>query len=240
MASEPTTHEGRRFDWVSRHDPRSRQYGISEHIYMAGQAGVVPRVQRWVPMGTPLDQGAEGSCVGHGCAHDLGGSPVRVKDMDHLYAVNLYQFARSIDRAEHGWNWPDGASVLAGAKALRARGFIGGFRWAFTIEDLRDALITTGPAILGVNWYDSMYETDPYGNVEVSGRIVGGHCIMVYGYNPRWRIKGQNGTHEIFRWQNSWGPSYGVNGRGVIKAEDLARLLAEDGEACIPIGRRIP
>jgi hypothetical protein len=58
--------------------------------------------------------------------------------------------------------------------------------------------------------------------------------------DSRWRIKGQSGTHEIFRWQNSWGLGYGVGGRGVIKAEDLERLLREDGEACIPIGRRIP
>jgi hypothetical protein len=191
-------------------------------------------------MGTPLDQGAEGHCVGFGCSHDLGGSPVRIPDLNDGFAHDVFYGARYIDRTEHGWNWPDGASVLAGAKELRKRTFIEGFRWAFSIEDLRDAIITIGPAILGINWYDSMYETDPYGNVEVNGSIVGGHCIMVYGYNPAWRIQGQPGKHEIFRWQNSWGPSYGVNGRGVIKAEDLARLLAEDGEACIPIGRRIP
>jgi C1A family cysteine protease len=41
----------------------------------------------------------------------------------------------------------------------------------------------------------------------------------------------------VFRWRNSWGPDYGTNGNGWIRYEDLRDLLADDGEACIPLQR---
>lgn len=223
--------EERILDWVSRHDPRSRNYAIAD---VHPTAEPVARAWRTGPV---LDQGAEGACVGFGCALELSSSPIRVPSVTNGYARTLYHDARDIDRTEHGADWPEGASVLAGAKVLRNRGFIDGCRWAFSVTDLRTAIITEGPAILGVNWYGDMYDTDPFGVVHVTGPWVGGHCILVYGYSPRARISGRRGEHEIFRWQNSWGPSYGTNGRGIVLMADMERLLAENGEACIPIGR---
>jgi hypothetical protein len=221
----------RRFDWVSRHDPRSRAFSIA-----AIQPQVEPVARSW-RTGPVLDQFAEGACVGFGCALELSSSPIRVPGVDNAFARELFADAREIDRSEHGFDWPDGASVLAGAKVLRARGFIDGFRWAFTVEELRAAIITEGPAILGLNWYESMYDTDEGGMVEVSGDLVGGHCILCYGYHPASRVPGWRGRHEVFRWQNSWGLSYGVNGRGIVRIADMERLLAENGESCIPVGR---
>lgn len=224
----------RSFDWVSRHDPRSRNFGIA-----ALHVAVEPRARHWVP-GSVIDQRAEGACIGFGCALDCSSSPVRIKGVTDEFARTLYAEARAIDRVEHHHDWPEGASVLAGAKALRSRRFIEGFRWAFSVEQLRDAIIAEGPAILGVNWYESMYETEPGGLVRVDGNKVGGHCIAVHGYSPRATVKGLRGPREVFRWQNSWGLGYGVGGRGVVLIEDMERLLAEDGEACIPTGRRQP
>jgi hypothetical protein len=221
----------RSFDWVSRHDPRSRNYSI------AAVRPIVEPVARSWRTGPVLDQRSEGACVGFGCALELSSSPIRVPDVDDAFARQLYRDARDVDRVEHDLNWPDGASVLAGAKVLRARGFIDSFRWAFSVEELRAAIITAGPAILGLNWYDSMYDTDESGMVEVSGELVGGHCILCYGYHPSMRVPGWRGRHEVFRWQNSWGLSYGVNGRGIVRIEDMARLLAENGESCVPVGR---
>ena len=176
--------------------------------------------------------------MGFGCSLDCSSSPVRIRHVGDAFANELFLQARAIDRAAN-LNWPDGASVLAGAKALRNRGYIGGYRWAFSVTELRDAVITEGPAILGITWYDSMYETEPSGLVDVNGTVVGGHCILVYGYSPRTRINGLQGRHEVFRWQNSWGLSYGVGGRGIVRIEDMERLLADGGETCIPMGRKM-
>jgi len=221
----------RTFDWVSRHDPRSRNFAIGD-VHPA----VELQAKSW-RTGPVLDQGEEGACVGFGCALEASSSPVRVRGVDDAWARGLYREARGIDVVEHGVDWPEGASVLAGAKALRARGLIEAFRWSFSVGELRTAIIAEGPAILGVNWYESMYETDYAGLVRVEGDIVGGHCILCYGYNPRARVAGLSGEHEVFRWQNSWGYSYGINGRGIVLMTDMERLLAENGEACIPAGR---
>jgi len=69
-----------------------------------------------------------------------------------------------------------------------------GYRWAFSVTELRSAIIAEGPAILGVNWYESMYDTDEGGMVEVNGNIGGGHCIVAYGYSPAARVAGWRGT----------------------------------------------
>ena len=83
-----------------------------------------------------------------------------------------------------------------------------------------------------------MYSTKPGGVVKVSGNVVGGHAILITGYVPKMRIG--NTTQEVFRWRNSWGRDYGVNGSGWIKYKDLEKLLSENGEACVPMQRRVP
>jgi C1A family cysteine protease len=103
------------------------------------------------------------------------------------------------------------------------------YAWAFGLNDVLQTLMRKGPVILGINWYDSMYETSLDGLVTVGGPLVGGHCIMVNGYIPNHPSFG-----ECVLWTNSWGREYGVNGRGYVKVSDLDRLLKEDGEACIP------
>lgn len=222
------------FDWVSRHDPRSLAYPIREVI---GTPGIKPR--SW-NVGTCLDQGNEGACVGFGWTGELLASP----DPCHVdeatgnaYALRTYHRAQQLDE------WPgesyDGTSVLAGAKTIREARYMDGFRWAFSIDDVRDTVIAHGPVVIGIPWHQSMYETKPSGLVVVDGPVVGGHCILVYGYHPSARIRGEDHQRrfEVFRWRNSWGPSYGIGGNGYVRYEDLRDLLAGTGEACVPLGR---
>lgn len=200
----------------------------------------VPDVAKRWRTGAVLDQGREGSCVGHGWAAELIGSP-RPHKVDsatgHRYAVDIYRKAQLIDEWE-GENY-DGTSVLAGAKVVRERGYIDQYRWAFNIDDVKDAVITQGPVVIGIPWYEDMYETKESGLVEVGGPIVGGHCLTIVGYHPGMRIAGEgwNERHKVFRWRNSWGPDYGLNGDGLIRYEDLRDLLQDNGEACVPVGR---
>jgi hypothetical protein len=139
-----------------------------------------------------------------------------------------------------GWRYPDGASVLGGAKAVQALGLIGEYRWAFSMYEVMAAIVNEGPVVIGIPWLEGMYQTRPSGLVEVTGRQVGGHCITLIGYHPNMRITGEDASkrYEVFRWVNSWGTSYGKNGTGLIKVEDLARLLPNVGEACVPMQRR--
>jgi C1A family cysteine protease len=192
---------------------------------------VTRRAKFWVP-GPVLDQGQEGACVGFGWTGTLAASPNRIHTATDDVAKSIYKLAQQYD------DWPgedyEGSSVLGGAKGLKAQGFLGEYRWCFGIEDLIDAVITTGPVAIGIDWYEEMYETEPSGLVKVGGEKVGGHCLYVYGYNPKKRLKGVRGTFEACYWRNSWGSSYGINGEGIIRAEDLAVLLQADGEAVVP------
>lgn len=224
----------RTFDWRPNHDPLSRNYGIADVV-----SGVEKRPVLWTP-GVVIDQGKEGACVGFGWTAELLAMPENY-DVDiptaEKFALSIYRRAKILDDFP-GENY-NGTSVLAGAKALHELGYIGSYRWAFSVDEVRDAVISEGPVVLGISWYDSMYETDAWGLVKIGGKKVGGHCITVVGYDPAMEIHGQDGPQEVFIWRNSWGQDYGKNGDGYIKYDDLKSLLADRGEACVPQARTI-
>ncbi len=228
----------RRLDWVSVHDPRSDNYGVAEVL---GTVEEKPKL--WTPSSLHIDQGREGACVGFGWTNELLASP-KPDTTASLVAAERFALA-SYNEFKRNDEWLgedyDGTSVLAGAKVTKAHGRIGEYRWARSIEDVRGAVIQEGPVVIGIPWYDLMYDTRPSGLVEVGGNIVGGHCLLIYGYHPSMRIYGEdwNARFRVFRWKNSWGPGYGKNGSGLIRYEDLRDLLAEWGEACVPMQRKM-
>lgn len=233
--------EDRRLDWESRHDERSRRFPVT-----AALPDRIPDRRFW-RRGCVLDQGVEGSCVGHGWVNELLAAPKGRRLADPVrasaYALDWYRAAQQIDEWEG--DTYSGTSVLAGAKVGVDRKHYDGYRWAFSIDEVRDAVLGLGPVVIGVPWYKAMYRTRPSGLVEVAGEKVGGHCILVTGYHPAIQIRGEDRLKrfDVFEWFNSWGPTYGKRGRGLIERATLASLLAEDGEACVPVGRhpiRVP
>jgi Papain family cysteine protease len=221
------------FDWAPNHDPRSRDYPLRAALSKAVR--VRPRMWR---QGTVLDQGSEGACVGFGWTAELlakPSQPVRqpTAAVGENKALEIYRAAKAIDE----WEGEDysGTSVLAGAKIVKAAGYIGEYRWCFGIADVRDAVLMSGPVVIGIPWYDEMYETRASGLVNVGGTKVGGHCITITGYHPSANLDGK--IREVFRWRNSWGKTYGIKGSGFIQSHHLAALLEDGGEACVPMSR---
>lgn len=230
-----------RLDWRPSHDERSENYPIRA---LLGSA-VEERPKQW-GVGPVLDQGREGACVGFAWTAELMASPKPDPDVSgtrgNAFARDVYYQARRIDE------WPgesyEGTSVLAGAKVLQSQGRFDQYRWAFSVDDIRDAICAPardggGPVVIGIPWYEQMYQTTQSGLVRVGGDMVGGHAILVYGYHPGMRIRGEdwNARHRVFRWRNSWGPAYGKGGNGLIRYEDLRDLLKSWGEACVPVSR---
>lgn len=224
----------RKFDWVPRWDPKNRNYPIRAVI------GSTPeRPREWRP-GIPLDQGTEGACVGFGWTGELIAAPKPDRNVfphtADVYARSIYRQAQRIDE----WEGEDyeGTSVLAGAKIVQRLELIESYRWAFTIEDVRDTIITTGPVVIGVPWTMGMAEPDERNLIAPTGDLLGGHCVFVYEYHPKKRLPGDYwGRHRVFRIRNSWGDSWGRGGSAHIRYGDLADLLAQ-GEACVPMNRQ--
>lgn len=211
----------RKFDRLVSFDVKSRNYPIRAML----AANVKPRSYTW-RCKVNLDQGSEGACTGFAVTHEAAARPKEVKNIDNDVALNIYYRARQLDE------WPgedyDGSSVIAAIKAGVEHNWYAEYRWAFGESDLALAVGHHGPAVLGINWYEGMCETDSDGFIYPTGDILGGHAILCNGYNYK---------KQIYRLHNSWGTSWGVNGDAFIKATDLAKLLKEDGEACIPVKR---
>lgn len=233
----------RTFDTRPSRDSRNADFPV--RTALSPQAR--PKTKLYAGPLSRLDQGAEGACVGFGWATELMSTPVRVHppesgptstaeaDAD-AFGRRIYNAAKKIDE------WPgenyDGTSVLAGARVMKAIGYVTEYRWAANVGDVVDSLIQHGPVVLGIPWYESMYDTDAEGKVTIGGPVVGGHCITLTGYIHAWKKQG-----EHVRWRNSWGTEYGVAGDGYVSLTDLGKLLAGDpeygaGEACVPIGRQ--
>lgn len=205
-------------------DERSRNFPIRTMI-----AQKKPRSYSWsCPI--VLDQGQEGACAGFSFSHEAAARPAKVPDIDADVARQVYRRAKQLDP------WPDddsyeGTSVLAAVQACVERGWYTSYRWAFGLEDVLLALSYQGPVVLGINWYEGMAEPDENGFLQVTGNIVGGHAIATTANSQKKRA---------VRVLNTWGPEWGQDGTAWISHDDLRRLLSEQGEACVPIGRKVP
>lgn len=222
-----TTTSDRRLDRLVEFDERSRSYPIRQLI-----DATQPRSYTW-SLTQRLDQGQEGACVGFSWSHELAARPSPVSGISDATALNLYYNAQQLDE------WPggeytdasprySGTSVLAGAKAVQSRGLIKEYRWAFSLQDALLAISRKGPGVFGTNWYSGMFDTDSKGFIRPVGYIAGGHAIVVRGVNVK---------DKTVRLTNSWGTNWGVGGDCFMTWDDFGRLLSEQGEFCIPIGR---
>jgi hypothetical protein len=213
-------------DWQPNHDPASRKYAAVELVEAPPTHDVM-----WRP-GVILDQGREGSCVGHACVAEVLAAPVAGEvDAPSSMAAQWYH------RAQRHDEWPgegySGTSVNAGMKVGREFGWWDSWRWAFGVEEMR-AAIQLGPLVLGIPWHAGMYSTDDRGVVRVGGQQVGGHCLLVVGWSTDY-----DGEGPGFWWVNSWGTDYGNNGAAFVPEDTMRTLIAKVGECAVPIGRKV-
>ena len=201
-------------------DERSRNYPV--RTLLRGEPELSTKI--W-DLDVWLDQGNEGACVGFSLAHEIAAEPA-VGDVDADYATMIYREAQKVDQ------WPgedyEGTSVLAGAKIVKGLGWFEEYRWGFSTTDVIQSLVNLGPVVLGINWYSGMWDTDSNGYIHPTGELAGGHAIVAVGYDHE---------RDAVLLHNSWGPGWGVDGRAWLSTSALSGLLAEYGEACIPVVR---
>jgi hypothetical protein len=234
----------RHLDWVSRHDPRSLDY-LMRDLLPDATTTLRQRGKVLWQHGEQLDQGSEGSCVGMAWMQEALTSPVRVDLNRSGYLVpalsvarSIYQEARVIDVAD-GNTWPEGASVLSGAKAMTRLGWLVEYRWCVEILDVIQTLVHRGPVVLGIPWLDGMWLPDTFGELHATGPAVGGHAILANGYDPSRIVHPSAGrpARSMIHLQNSWGRDWGQDGGAWIESSALENLLRDGGEACAPVKR---
>lgn len=168
-----------------------------------------------------LDQGQTPHCVGFAWAGFLQAAPfchqLTNADGDRFYGL-----------AQQNDEWPgtdyDGSSTRGGAKALRALGLITGeYVWAQTEEDVWKFVLGRGPVVTGTTWLTGMFDPDSKGYLNLTGGEEGGHD---------WCIIGASATRQAYRMQNSWGLSWGQNGRAWVRRADYKQLLETLGGDC--------
>ena len=216
------------------HDPRSLAYP-----YKADEGSTLVS-QRWTRHVPTYDQGQLGSCVGNAVSGAVMTSPyfdqltgITLTEQD---AISVYSDATKIDSAPGQYPPTDtGSDGISGAKIAVTRGWISGYQHAFTLNDALAALSTHGPVIVGTNWYSGMFNptTDGELTINAGDSIAGGHEYILDEIDvPNQRV-----------WmQNSWGTSWGVEGRAWMTWAMLQRLLSEQGDVTIftPLSKPAP
>lgn len=215
-------------DRIKQFDPRSRNFSIEQKVGYRRRRSYTWRCWK------VLDQGVEGACVGFGVGHELIARPAEVGAIDAKWCRSLYHEAQRIDPWPGG-SYPgakpqyEGTSVLAGVQIAHQRKWMKEYRWSFSFEEFVIGVGFNGPAVIGVDWWTGMMESDGAGFIHRSGHPAGGHCTLVNAVSV---------SDRTFTIHNSWGPNWGRKGEARIKWDDMEALLKDRGEACFFIHRR--
>lgn len=234
-----TEYRDRTFDWVPSRDPQNANYLLRTILPL----DVDLRYIHWGLPSFRIDQGPDGACVGFSCMNEALASPMRVKASSRKAAEKLaYELYREMQEIDEWVDNTEGTSVNAGAKVMRAHGYIDGWRWAESTDDIKRALCAParkggGPVVFGSAWYERMFEPEAGNFIVPGGAIVGGHAYLIVGYHPERRVAGE--PTETFTILNSWGPKWGRKGMAYITANNLDILFAT-GEAAVFQGRDNP
>lgn len=216
------------------HDSRSLRYRAP-----ARDPATLKSIQHHIYIGL-LNQGDVGDCTGNGIVYVLASEPFWREGKTVLgddpaaneaYAVGVYSQATTLDPWP-GQYLPDdtGSDGLSVAKVLLARGLISGYTHALSLEATLTALAER-PVIVGVGWRNSMYDPDATGKLTVDGTVAGGHEFCLDELDVE-------GKRVWMR--NSWGDTWGVQGRAWMSWTDLAKLLADDGDCTVLVPNTLP
>lgn len=223
------------------HDPRSLAFPFAERR----EAGIpIVSRDRWPTTIRILDQGALGSCVPNTGVERLAFTDAvrpgltgvtyggQQRHLDEPLAVDWYHEVTAIDPFP-GTYPPDdsGSDGTSLGKLLKSYGLIDSYTHALGgLPDVLAALMS-GPVPVGVNWYDSMFNPSPSGELIITknAQVAGGHEFNLDGELDVDARRVWMTNH----WYNQDGSPWGVNGRAWLSFDTLTRLLGEDGDATI-------
>jgi len=206
------------------HDDRSLTHAFAARP----EAFLTIQSVTWTRRAPILDQGQLGSCTGNAAAGWVGtdnalrqGNP-RVTEDD---AVGYYEAATLLDPYPGSYPPDDtGSDGLSVTKVLEDEGLVDSYSHGFSLNDLRAALQST-PVLIGIPWYEQMFEPSSRGYVTIGGALAGGHEVVVDSLDEDMQSIG---------FANSWSASWGQDGWGRMTFATVEQLLSEDGDVTVP------
>jgi len=209
-------------------DPRQMRYRMGDYLVHTLNRRTAEEFTV-LEHGKILDQGLDGTCVGHAWVAWENCKPRgAARQQGHGVALEWYDRATEIDP------WPEndgdrsfGTSTTAGAQVAIEWELGAAYVWAESLDAIK-AFINSkqGPVVVGTYWYNSMFDPDEDGFVTVNraSGIAGGHEWLIFGTSE------ENGV--VYHCQNSWGTGWGDEGIFYVREPAMADLIYGGGEAC--------
>ena len=179
------------------------------------------------------DQGSVGSCTANAALGCLATDPFGADDASYTEddALALYELETRIDDRQVPGHYPPDDTGSSGPWSMMALERQGKIRsWVHTrATHTALRLIKHGPISLGIPWFQSMFQVDTDGIIQVdeTSGIAGGHQVCVTRNDAQ--------KQRIYI-RNSWGPDWGIDaGHAWLSWADLDFLLHEGGDAVQPV-----
>lgn len=165
-----------------------------------------------------LDQLRTAHCVGF--SWTAWGIACPVEDQwTNVMGHSIYRACKVLDGEPNGEN---GSTVRSGAKVMRARGRLGTYFFAHSVDEALTYLAAFGPVVFGTVFTEGMCKPSFFGKViRPTGKVVGGHAWLAIGVDAKYVTI-----------RNSWGTGWGNGGDARIAIKDLEDVYMSGGEAC--------
>lgn len=227
-------------------DTRNLAYRVNS---VASNVDVVRKI--WPAAKVALDQKNTGYCFGFAWASVLTCTNMGDRDVTKTQGFKFGSalYHETVRRLNSGIKTHSGITAIGDwAKEF---GYIEEYRWATTMDELRDGVITLGPAAMAVPWGSENMAFGSDNRLAVKRRLSSwvassGHALCIRGYDPKKSLKKVENvkayTGPAFMLRNSWGPKWAQHGDCWISQPDLEYLMTVNGgaieySAAIAVGR---
>lgn len=190
----------------------------------------IPSIKHIWKLGPILNQQQTSACVAFAWGQFIQSEPIYYIPSRNMlqWCYRLYREAQRVDPFEGEEPEYFGTTIEAGYQILKKRNLVSNdLFWSNEISEIIRYLIEKGPLVVSARWGESMEWPNSQGYIRVKPPLNrGGHAWLIYG------VSTLPSAPPHFLGVNSWGTTWGIQGRFRIKFTDFETLLNYGGYVC--------